>query len=225
MTFYDSRHDDYCSYCGNRPDTRDHVPSKILLEKPFPENLPVVPCCYECNNQFSLDEEYVACIFECLIQKSCEIEDIKNDRIKKILTRKIKLQNKIRELFFNNNIFQILTKEENRIKNILIKLAKGHYKYEYGEPIFEQPDIINISILENMNKEDSHNFFSNNKQILVPEIGSRNFINIFKNKFYNWIEVQENIYSYLIFNDKNNFHVRMLIRNYFACEVIWYDNY
>ena len=63
----DERLDLICSYCGiNNPDTRDHVPSKILLDQPYPENLPVVPCCSKCNRSFSLDEEYVACLLECI---------------------------------------------------------------------------------------------------------------------------------------------------------------
>jgi hypothetical protein len=32
-----------CVYCGNVTETRDHVPSRILLDEPYPENLPVVP--------------------------------------------------------------------------------------------------------------------------------------------------------------------------------------
>lgn len=39
-----------CVYCGAFPDTRDHVPSRMLLDKPFPGKLPVVPCCSSCNN-------------------------------------------------------------------------------------------------------------------------------------------------------------------------------
>ena len=55
-----------CCYCGDFADTVDHVPSKVFLEKPYPENLPVVPCCKKCNERFSLDEEYVAVLLECV---------------------------------------------------------------------------------------------------------------------------------------------------------------
>lgn len=63
-TFSDLRLNTQCAYCGEYPETRDHVPSKIILENPFPENLPVVPSCLKCNNGFSLDEEYFACLIE-----------------------------------------------------------------------------------------------------------------------------------------------------------------
>ena len=55
-----------CCYCGAWADTVDHVPSKVFMDKPYPENLPVVPCCKKCNREFSLDEEYVTVLLECV---------------------------------------------------------------------------------------------------------------------------------------------------------------
>lgn len=61
--FVDKRLTGICVYCGGEPSTRDHVPSKVFLDEPYPENnLPVVPACETCNNSFSLDEE-VCCLF------------------------------------------------------------------------------------------------------------------------------------------------------------------
>ena len=42
-----------CVYCGNAAGTRDHVPPKVLLDEPYPPDLPPVPACDECNNRFS----------------------------------------------------------------------------------------------------------------------------------------------------------------------------
>ena len=47
-----------CVYCGNPADTRDHVPPKRIYTKPFPDNLPTVPCCDSCNGAWSKDEQY-----------------------------------------------------------------------------------------------------------------------------------------------------------------------
>jgi hypothetical protein len=47
-----------CVYCGDNADTRDHIPPRCLLEKPYPANLPTVPSCRSCNNGFAADEEY-----------------------------------------------------------------------------------------------------------------------------------------------------------------------
>ena len=72
--FSDIRLSNSCSYCGEtNPDTRDHVPSKVLLDPPYPNNLPVVPCCNDCNTKFSLDEEYFACLIECIIHGTTDI--------------------------------------------------------------------------------------------------------------------------------------------------------
>ena len=47
-----------CVYCGEPATTKDHVPPRCLLEKPYPTNLRTVPCCSRCNSKFSLDEQY-----------------------------------------------------------------------------------------------------------------------------------------------------------------------
>lgn len=60
-SFSDSRLIGTCIYCGGLADTKDHIPSKCLLDKPYPENLSVVKCCNTCNQSFSSDEQYFAC--------------------------------------------------------------------------------------------------------------------------------------------------------------------
>jgi hypothetical protein len=49
-----------CIYCGTDKDiTVDHVPPKLLLEQPYPENLITVPTCFPCNQSFQKDDEYL----------------------------------------------------------------------------------------------------------------------------------------------------------------------
>jgi hypothetical protein len=48
-----------CVYCRKvKKTTDDHVPPKLLLEKPFPSNLVTVPACRDCNQSFMKDDEY-----------------------------------------------------------------------------------------------------------------------------------------------------------------------
>ena len=54
----DSRLNNYCAYCGGPAETEDHVPSRCFLDKPYPQDLPVIPCCHKCNYEFSKDEEF-----------------------------------------------------------------------------------------------------------------------------------------------------------------------
>ena len=47
-----------CAICGVREaTTRDHVPPKAILVKPFPPNLVTVPACAACNNGASVYDE------------------------------------------------------------------------------------------------------------------------------------------------------------------------
>jgi hypothetical protein len=49
-----------CVYCGTDKDiTVDHVPPKLLLTRPYPENLITVPACFPCNQSFQKDDEYM----------------------------------------------------------------------------------------------------------------------------------------------------------------------
>ena len=60
----DTRLNHFCAFCGCPTETEDHVPSRCFLDKPHPQDLPVIPCCYKCNHDFSLDEEYVSCMID-----------------------------------------------------------------------------------------------------------------------------------------------------------------
>ena len=48
-----------CVYCGSEePDTRDHVPPRILFPEPRPSDLITVPSCRSCNETASMDDEF-----------------------------------------------------------------------------------------------------------------------------------------------------------------------
>jgi len=74
--FIDARLKGICTYCGAVTDTsRDHTPSKALLDNPYPENLPIAEACSKCNGDFSLDEEYLSCLVECVIHGTTKPDD------------------------------------------------------------------------------------------------------------------------------------------------------
>ena len=50
--------------------SRDHVPSKALLNPPYPENLMGVGMCQECNSGFAKDEEYFTAFLASVISGS-----------------------------------------------------------------------------------------------------------------------------------------------------------
>ena len=224
-TFSDSRLDTQCAYCGNFPDTRDHVPSKILLEKPFPENIPVVPSCLECNNGFSLDEEYFACLIECLISGTTNLDGLSREGIVKILKRKTKLKARLDNAFINENGESYFKIESERIENVILKLAYGHAKFENSETQFDKPEHIAFVPIETLTEDEQNSFFSVTELQKTPEVGSRAMQNLYITQdgipIDNWIMVQEGIYQYSVTPTIGNLKVRMLIWNYLACEVVW----
>jgi hypothetical protein len=222
-TFSDDRLDAMCSYCGEFPNTRDHVPSKILLDNPYPENLPIVPCCNECNQSFSLDEEYVACLLECVIHGTTDIDKLKRDKIKNILRRKESLRQKIFKSITETNGQISFNVEIERLKNVILKLAKGHVKYENSTPILEAPTHLEFKPLPIMTQNEINLFLASSELTKSPEVGSRTTQNLLigtNNVVYSqWITVQPDIYNYCV--TTNPLSVRMIIWNYLAAEVIW----
>lgn len=52
-----------CVYCNRAvADTVDHIPPKLLLAKPYPDNLLTVPSCFRCNSSFQKHDEYTRVI-------------------------------------------------------------------------------------------------------------------------------------------------------------------
>ncbi len=213
-----------CSYCGEHPDTRDHVPSKILLDEPFPENLPVVPCCDKCNQSFSLDEEYIACLIECVLSGTTDINQLKREKIKKILQNKRPLREKIFHSMNETNGQASFNVEVDRLRNVILKLAKGHAKYENSEPIFDEPIHFAFKPLQTMTEKEIDIFLADSELTKSPEVGSRamqNFlIDTNKNVHSHWTVVQPNNYSYCVTANPGRLSVKIIVWDYLAAEIV-----
>ncbi len=140
MLFADERFIGLCVYCGQEPSTRDHVPSRVLLDEPFPDNLPVVPACEACNISFSLDETYLACLVECEIAGSVDTGSVHREKIKRILTEQPALASLIaasRRKDESGNARWI--PDTARVQKVVLKLARGHAAYERSDPQLQVP--------------------------------------------------------------------------------------
>jgi len=224
-TFSDSRLDTQCAFCGSYPENRDHVPSKILLDKPYPENLPVVPSCITCNNGFSLDEEYFACVIECASCGTYNIEELNREPIKKALRRNHKLHERIKLAFDNEGGLRI---ESERFENVLLKCAFGHLKFENSETEFFKPAHIWYKPAHTMTEEEERIFFTIAEMTKAPEIGSRAMQRLCISEdvtpIESWINIQDGTYSYFVSISMDIKIVRMIIRNYLVCEIAWTDD-
>lgn len=229
--FMDERLTGMCVYCGAKPETRDHVPSKVLLDKPYPEDLPVVGACKECNENFSLDEQYVACFLECVRCGTVEPSGLQRPKIKRILTENPKLKDRIGACQRKDDAGNLLWYPEiDRLRKIVLKLARGHLAYGIY-PEFKDPVEVAFAPLSNLSDEERVAFedVPFRKVDVVPEIGSRGFLHVFvvessgeKSVAYvdHWIVVQPGQYRYVVIV-KGGILVKLVLGEYLACTVSW----
>ncbi|MFP6583641.1 MAG: hypothetical protein VCD00_13960 [Candidatus Hydrogenedentota bacterium] len=221
--FFDERLRGMCIYCGCTPETRDHVPSKVLLDKPYPQNLPVVPCCARCNADFSLDEEYTACFIEYVITGANSAKEIERARIRETLLRNPNLDARIRAARQESDTGEIQwSPEVVRIRNVMRKLAAGHIYFEYGISMLPQDPIVEVFPIAQL--DNPSEFFDTVDFPLWPEIGSHAFNQVVTGRGNsgtdNWYEIQAGNSAYLVSQVGGN-SARIFLRDYLACEVRW----
>lgn len=213
-----------CVYCGGPPETREHIPPKIFLDSPYPEYLPVVPACSPCNNQKSLDEEYLACLLECIVCGTTEIENLEREKIKRALAHSRKLKDKIENGKKRTSEGLFWDFDQVRIESLAAKLAQGHIAYE--EFIREdEPSSVFVCPLC-IAPSDMVDLFSYEGEYggccSWPEIGSLDFIRAVTameaGDDYPWVKVQEGRYRYRIVDSSA---VAIVIREYLGIYVNW----
>ena len=222
--FVDDRLLGVCVYCGGPPDTRDHIPSRVLLDEPFPGNLPVAACCEKCNAGFSLDEQYLACFVDCVLAGSTSPDDVARSKVARILTDTPSLGARIAASETKApSGQQIWQPEIDRVNNVVLKLARGHAAYELSilQQLDEPQQIIAVPVV-NLDSTTVEQFLGPQDTSFWPEIGSRAFIRACK-QFTgadHWQFVQPGRYQYLV-TQADGLIVRILLSEYLACEVRW----
>lgn len=132
--YCDWRLRDVCAYCGDFADTEDHVPSRCFLDSPLPKEPPVVPCCKKCNKSFSLDEEYVSCVIDCMKEGTIDAESVKREKTRKTMLHSPLLADKIKSQHRNFGSIAFWDYEKERFERVIRKLAFGHLAY-YNESL------------------------------------------------------------------------------------------
>ena len=74
---------------------RDHIPTKALLNRPYPENLMPVGMCKECNSRFAKDEEYFSAFIAAVISGSAKPDPLQFPTAFRILARNPRLRSRI----------------------------------------------------------------------------------------------------------------------------------
>ncbi|MFA6635665.1 MAG: hypothetical protein WCV56_00945 [Candidatus Omnitrophota bacterium] len=218
----DRRQSGFCCHCGKGTETRDHVPSKVFLDKPYPANLSVAFACQSCNESFSLDEEYLACLIECVVCGTIDYNAIERKRISSILQRKPALVSKFKQAQKEVDNGVLFSAELPRVKNVLLKLARGHAVYELNEPQLGDPVRFTCTPFIAMDSEKRDSFEDVPRPVVFPEVGSRASQRLIVNEPGSvlWITVQPERYRYLAFTG-SGVTIRIVIREYLACEIGW----
>ena len=224
--FFDDRLNGLCAYCGASADSRDHVPSRILLDEPYPDNLPVAESCTECNQGFSVSEEYFACLLECVIQGTTAPNDEFRAKIAATLSARPTIAARIekgRRIGADGGLLWM--PENDAVREVVLKLARGHLTFELGLQRTDDPVAVEIVALPSMSAQALHTFFSLGEESghLYPEIGSRAFVSVLTGMptaYYQWQVVQEGRYEYSVGQSAGDW-AQILISDYLACRVVW----
>ena len=234
--YSDERQKSWCIQCGvwiGGVDTnKDHVPSKVLLRRPFPQNLPVVQTCKTCNSGFSLDEEYLSIFLNCVLLGSTDPKQHKDIKAARALQRHEKLRASIEQSKSECKGIEgdkrfVWKPDLDRVKRVVIKNGRGHVLYEFGEPMLTEPEHVWFRPLETMSVEERREFEnkgSNGDLAPWPEVGSRMMTRVVTGQDLcnGWVIVQEGVYRYAI-EQCGVMLVRSVLYEYLATEVYWSD--
>ncbi|MEN6532402.1 MAG: hypothetical protein ABFD89_01990 [Bryobacteraceae bacterium] len=229
--FADERQKSWCIHCGGwialRECNGDHVPTKSLLREPYPENLPVVEVCKACNEGFSLDEEYVTAFLGCVLAGSTDPDRQRNPRVERILRQSPKLKERIEgaktvHMTLGGETRLVWKPERERVDRIIIKNARGHAFFEYGEPMLDKPASVWSAPLESLTMSEREQFENVEMGAFWPEVGSRMLTRVMTGQdlLGGWVIVQDGVYRYSVVQ-RDGLLVRSVLFEYLATEVHW----
>ncbi len=216
----------HCVYCGAHPDSRDHVPPRVMLDEPFPENLSVVPSCRRCNESFSLDEEYVAALLDCVAVGSAQPSEHHRDRIRSILERKPALVAALENARTVDPVSGSVAfgPDASRLTNVVVRLARGHAAFELHSAEYDDPLGVSVCPIGLLDEKALELFETLPSVSLYPEVGSRAMLRMSEHGVFSpsWIVVQPGRYRFLA-SPGPPLMVRIVIGEYLACEVVLRD--
>lgn len=229
--FSDQRHKAWCIHCNKalKPDAtnKDHVPSKSLLDRPFPANLPLVLVCEKCNTSFSANEQYLVAFLGAVMRGTVNPELHEDTAARRILrwnsAMRASIERARKEYRTIGGETRFLWQpDEAKLNKALTKNARGHIYYELGEPIFGEPESVWSRPLEHFGPEDREEFERSEMPNVWPEVGSRLMTRMFSGQDFDgsWIVVQPGVYRFNI-HFVTPIRVRIVLREYLAAEITW----
>ena len=219
QNFGDKRQYERCVHCGGPMESRDHAPSRIFLDEPYPDQLPLVWSCLRCNTGFSLDEEYVACLLECTLRGSTQPQAMQRAQIARILSDKPSLRARLEASRLQHQGRCMFQPEVERVERVVLKLARSHALFELNETLEGEPAYCAFRPMLTLGKRQRQQFESIMAASVWPEVGSRAMQRIAEREV-GWLVVQSGRYRYQALAD-GNVTVRLVLSDYLAAEARW----
>ena len=178
-----------------------------------------------------VDEPYLACFLECVVCGSTDPERLERAKIRHILSRQPKLRSRVERAgqeagTLGGGKLVVWRPEEDRVRNVILKMARGHAFFELNEPMMDVPDHVWFLPLHQMSKDDRGDFealpLGDCPVAVAPEVGSRSMHRLLMEtaRLGGWVGVQEERYRYQVAG-AGFVSVKMVIRDYLAAEVVW----
>lgn len=151
-------------------------------------------------------------------------EGILRTKIRRILNEKPALKvmiEKARTIADDQVTFAV---DHDRVRNVILKLARGHAVFELNEPQLEEPAVVAFVPLLTMSDDACRDFEASpagDGLVGWPEVGSRAMVRLVESADYDgWVTVQPGRYRYSACIGPGVV-IRIVVGEYLACEVIW----
>ena len=238
--YSDSRLREYCIYCRDllypEHSSRDHVPSKVFLDKPYPENLQIVKVCKSCNESYSKDETYTAAVLGVLMSGSTDPEWQVWDNAARILSSQNILRRELEDGLNRQRLFDFIQPTEidalifdsSRLENVLIKNARALALYMITELLYDDPSQIGWRCRSQLTNGQRKFFETIPHESIFPEVGCKMMSTPFFFKRYpesgmtdnGWFEVQPGAFRFAVLWGQP-LTVRMVFREFLFAVVKW----
>lgn len=228
--FGDDRQKGFCVHCGGAFETKGHAPPKVFLDMPYPHHRPTLPSCLKCNNGFSADEEYLACFVECVVCGTTDPDKLTREKVQKALRRNKRLQERIERskregVNGRDEKLLVWTPEEDRVREVVVKLARCHAAYELNEPPLTKPGHVGFWPLTTLTNEQRESFETVSGDLSGwPEVGSRSLQRLSLEdgllSVGGWLSVQDGRYRFMAVGT-GSVIIRGVLSEYLGFEVIW----
>ncbi len=223
--FHDERLGGTCFNCGSGdPETDDHVPPKVFLDEPYPDDLITVPSCRSCNSESSDDEQYVASLIEVVLCGTTDPRQLQRRKISKTLEHAPALRERLRQASTTRNGDHFVQPEQERVNRVLEKIARGLWCFETAQDTADFKATVSCDVTPLMGERENRSFFAPRSGLSGwGEIGSRGFIRSCLGSCKSvygpgWEDVQVGRFSCSV--DSGGDRVRMIFSDYLHAKVL-----